>query len=131
MIRINKNYREQKFFESISGSRKFNLFTGDNYPGEESVYPRVEDCVVVEIKTFFHLLTNDEIGQGICNLAATGYKVGLLLNFGRARLEYKRILPSKKLEKWQKKLSASYGNLKRRKMNLNSRSGCPEELICL
>lgn len=64
----------------------------------------VDDSVIVETKAFPHLLTNEEIAQVICYLAATGYKVGLLLNFGRERLQYKRILPPHILEGWQERI---------------------------
>ena len=64
----------------------------------------VEDSVIVEIKAFPHLLTNEEIAQVICYLAATGLKVALLLNFGRRRLEYKRILPPRILDGWQERI---------------------------
>ncbi len=64
----------------------------------------VEGAVVVETKAFHHLLTNEEIAQVICYLAATGLKVGLLFNFGRKRLQYKRILPPSTLEGWQDRI---------------------------
>jgi GxxExxY protein len=64
----------------------------------------VEDSVIVEIKSFPHLLTNEETAQVICYLAATGVKVALLLNFGRRRLEYKRILPPRILDGWQQRI---------------------------
>lgn len=54
----------------------------------------VEDQVVVEVKALSHLLTNDERAQVINYLKATGTPVGLLFNFGRRALEYKRIFPS-------------------------------------
>jgi hypothetical protein len=50
------------------------------------------------------MLTNEDIAQVICYLAATGLKVALLLNFGRKRLEYRRILPPKKLDGWQERI---------------------------
>lgn len=61
----------------------------------------VEDSIVVEEKAFSHLLTDEEVAQVITYLAATGKPVGLLLNFGRRRLQYKRIFPPRKLEGWQ------------------------------
>lgn len=61
----------------------------------------VEDSVIVEEKAIPHLLTPEEIAQVITYLAATGRSLGLLLNFGRQRLEFKRILPPTKLEPWR------------------------------
>ncbi len=55
----------------------------------------VEEQVVVEVKAFSHQLTNDERAQVINYLKATGAPVGLLFNFGRRALEYKRIFPGK------------------------------------
>ena len=61
----------------------------------------VEGSVVVEEKSFPHLLTNDEIGQVITYLAVSEAPVGLLLNFGRQKLEYRRILPPAKFAEWR------------------------------
>lgn len=63
----------------------------------------VEGAVVVEEKALSHLLTDEEVAQVITYLAATKAPVGLLLNFGRSRLEYKRILPPKKFEEWRER----------------------------
>ncbi len=54
----------------------------------------VEGTVVVEIKAFSHGLGNDELAQVINYLKAVQAPVGLLLNFGRRRLESRRVFPS-------------------------------------
>lgn len=64
----------------------------------------VEDLVIVEAKALAHLLTQEEIAQVITYLAATGFEVGLLLNFGRRKLEFRRILPPTRLEGWENRL---------------------------
>lgn len=58
---------------------------------------RVEQDVIVELKAVSHPATSDDIAQVIDYLAATGYPVALLLNYGRDRLEYRRILPPRKI----------------------------------
>jgi len=65
----------------------------------------VNDTVIVECKALAHLLTNEEIAQVITYLAATGLPVGLLLNFGRRRLQYKRIFRPQKLDDWRKHIA--------------------------
>ena len=64
----------------------------------------VQDAIIVEDKAFSHMLTNEDVAQVITYLAATGLPVGLLFNFGRRRLEYKRIFPPKKLEGWRDRI---------------------------
>lgn len=65
---------------------------------------RVEHDVIVELKALSHPLTSDDLAQVIDYLAATGYPVALLLNFGRDRLEYRRILPPKKIADRRRRL---------------------------
>jgi GxxExxY protein len=64
----------------------------------------VEGCVVVEDKAFTHQLTNEELAQLITYLAATGHPQGLLLNFGRQRLQYKRVFRPQRLDAWQNRI---------------------------
>jgi GxxExxY protein len=61
----------------------------------------VEEQIIVEEKALSHMLTNEEIAQVITYLCATGKKIGLLINFGRQGLEYRRILPPRDLTRWQ------------------------------
>jgi GxxExxY protein len=51
----------------------------------------VEDKIVIEIKALTRL-TNIEIAQIINYLKVTGYKLGLLINFGTTKLEFRRII---------------------------------------
>ena len=55
----------------------------------------VGDQVIVEVKALSHQLTNDEIAQVLNYLKAVNASVGLLFNFGRRKLEYRRIFPAK------------------------------------
>lgn len=50
----------------------------------------VEDCVVVEIKIAPQYDKRDE-AQLLNELKATGIKLGLLLNFGRTKVEFRRL----------------------------------------
>jgi len=54
----------------------------------------VEDQVVVELKAFSHQLTNDELAQVINYLKASDAPIGLLFNFGRRKLDFRRVFPS-------------------------------------
>ena len=51
----------------------------------------VESKVVVEIKVCPNYRTEDE-AQLLNELKATGIKVGLLINFGRTKVEFKRLV---------------------------------------
>ena len=54
----------------------------------------VEDVVIIEIKAL-SWLDNSHLRQIIGYMAVTGCPVGLLINFGRRSLEYRRIFPPK------------------------------------
>ncbi len=64
----------------------------------------IEGCLVVECKAFSHLLTMEDKGQVLTYLAATGSPVGMLYNFGRSRIEQKRLFIPQVVSEWQKHL---------------------------
>jgi GxxExxY protein len=88
----------------VSEEHHLEIYDGDTWLGRLYIDHWVEEKVVVEVEAFSHLLTNAEVAQVIGYLAATGAAVGLLINFGRKSLEYKRILPPKKLDGWQRRI---------------------------
>ena len=51
----------------------------------------VNDCVIVEVKVAKVYQSSDE-AQLLNELKATGIKVGLLINFGREKVEFKRLV---------------------------------------
>jgi phosphoribosylformylglycinamidine cyclo-ligase/phosphoribosylamine--glycine ligase/phosphoribosylformylglycinamidine cyclo-ligase len=85
----------------VEMEKRVDVYADDDLIGYMFLDLWVEETLVVECKAFEHLLTNDEIGQTITYLAATGSPVGLLYNFGRRKLDYKRILPPKTIQEWQ------------------------------
>jgi phosphoribosylformylglycinamidine cyclo-ligase/phosphoribosylamine--glycine ligase/phosphoribosylformylglycinamidine cyclo-ligase len=64
----------------------------------------IENSLVVECKALSHDLTNHELHQVLVYLAATGSPVGMLYNFGRSTLEFKRVLRPANMQDWQKYL---------------------------
>lgn len=58
---------------------------------------RVQPTVVVEIKAQSHNLTNDDVAQVIDYFAGSDCDLALLVNFGRPRLEWKRLFPPRKI----------------------------------
>ena len=51
----------------------------------------VNNCIIVELKTAKCYVAEDE-PQLLNELKATGIKVGLLVNFGRTKVEFKRMV---------------------------------------
>jgi GxxExxY protein len=59
--------------------------------GDYSADLFVEDCVLVELKVAKTYRPDDE-PQLLNELKATGVKVGVLINFGRTQVEFKRMV---------------------------------------
>jgi GxxExxY protein len=89
---------------SFEEEKPIEIFVDDVSVGLLYLDHLVEDDVVVEVKALRHRLTQDEVGQVITYLAATDRQVGLLFNFAGRSLEYKRILPPRKLEEWKRRI---------------------------
>jgi GxxExxY protein len=68
-------------YEVVFHGRKIGMFVPDLI---------VEDAVIIELKAVEHLLAEHQ-AQLINYLAVTGMQVGLLINFGKRKLEYKRM----------------------------------------
>ena len=50
------------------------------------------DKIILEVKTAKGGLADDQIAQTINYLKVSGCKIGLLVNFGRGKLEYRRLI---------------------------------------
>lgn len=92
--RARMNFEPQRQMEVYIGKRLIGLLFIDIL---------VERSVVVELKALSHPVTRNEIAQVITYLKVEGAEVGLLLNFGRKYLEYKRIFPPKKIRELTEK----------------------------
>lgn len=104
--RLGPGYREEVYEKALAAElRKRGLAVERQYPvtvidqgevvGLFYLDLFVENQVVVEVKAFSHLLTDDERAQVIDYLKATGAPVGLVINFGRRSLDRKRVFPGK------------------------------------
>jgi GxxExxY protein len=73
---------EEKRFEVVYKEAKVGHYTCDLL---------VNSSVILELKAI-EALTQSHVGQLLNYLRASGLRVGLLLNFGRPKLEYRRVL---------------------------------------
>lgn len=84
----------------VENEKCYDLHVDGTFIGRLYLDQLVEETVVVELKALRYLLTYEEVAQVITYLAATDLKVGLLLNFGRQKLQYKRILQPRDISAW-------------------------------
>lgn len=52
----------------------------------------VFDKIIVEVKSSHEGINNNHIAQTLNYLKVSGYEVGLIINFGKRTLEYKRLV---------------------------------------
>ena len=76
--------------------KEMNIFYRDQSVGTRRVDFFVESCIMVEIKALTHL-EDVHLAQAINYLEAYKMEVGLLINFGAKRLEFKRVHHNKKV----------------------------------
>ncbi|MGC1377716.1 MAG: phosphoribosylformylglycinamidine cyclo-ligase [Anaerolineales bacterium] len=88
----------------IEMEKHVEVWIGDSLVGYLYLDLWVEQSLVVECKAFDHDLTDDELSQVLVYLAATSSPVGMLYNFGRPSLEFKRVLRPANMQEWQKYL---------------------------
>lgn len=93
------NAMTQKFINAnLFAEREPELPIFDEHGNKVNFYVpdhRVEIKLLVEYKAHFYPLTNDEIAKCIDYFAASDCGVLLLFNFGKPRLEWKRLFPPK------------------------------------
>lgn len=84
---------------------RIDVYDGDVWLGATFPDHWVENQVVIEVEAFPHFLTKAEVAQTIGFLVAADAPIGLLINFGRKRLDYQRILLPKDLQDWKKHIT--------------------------
>lgn len=96
---------------NLPAEREPHLPIVDEHGNEINFYVP-DHCVsaklLVEYKAHFYPLTNDEIAQCLDYFAASECEVILLFNFGKPRLEWKRLFPPKHIlahrrQRWARK----------------------------
>ena len=76
----------------------YKIFHRNALVGSRRVDSVVEDCLVVEYKARREL-DDDDLCQGINNVEASGFEVGLLFNFGSRKLQFRRLFNNRLKQK--------------------------------
>jgi len=101
------NAMTQRFADAgLAAEREPELPIFDEHGNQVNFYRpdhRVESKLLIEYKAHSHPLTNDEIAQCVDYFAASECAVLLLFNFGRPRLEWKRLFPPKQIADHRRK----------------------------
>jgi GxxExxY protein len=76
---------------SVEEEKRFEVMYKEAKVGYYACDLLVNSSVILELKAL-EALTQSHVGQLLNYLKASGLKVGLLLNFGKPKLEYRRVL---------------------------------------
>jgi GxxExxY protein len=82
--RARRNYRADL-------EKRINVRYNDAVVGDYDADLIAEDCVLIEVKIAPQCDKRDET-QLLNLLKATGVKIGILINFGRSKVEYRRLI---------------------------------------
>ena len=82
--------------EGLSFEREFEIsvYYGENIVGKRRVDFLVQNVISVELKAVVEL-DNENLNQALNYLEAYRKEVGLLINFGAKKLQFKRLINSK------------------------------------
>jgi GxxExxY protein len=80
---------------SFSREFKIDIFYKDAHIGLRKADFFVEEKIMVELKAV-KLIEDVHLAQAINYLEAYGMKIGLLINFGNTRLQFKRVMKPKR-----------------------------------
>ena len=83
----------------------------DNQLGVNYLDFLIDEKIVLEIKSV-NVLTNVHMFQVLKSLGYTGLDVALLVNFGKEKLEYKRVLPTRKMLEFRQRNTNHPNNTK-------------------
>ncbi len=78
-----QHYREQEFPIIYKGRKLKRTFFTDF---------TLFDKLIVEVKTNADGICEEDLAQTINYLKASDYRIGLIINFGKRKLEYKRVI---------------------------------------
>lgn len=89
---------------AVETEKRVEVWVGDKNIGYLKLDLWIEERLVVECKALAYPIGNEQMGQVLTYLAATGSQVGMIYNFGMARMQPRRILAPRDVQEWQRHL---------------------------
>jgi GxxExxY protein len=87
----------------FQAQKPLSMMYGETQIGLNYLDFEIAETLIVEIKSV-NRLTNVHMFQVLKYLAVSNLSVALLVNFGNAKLEYKRILPTRKWQEFKQQI---------------------------